>query len=178
MTIERRLEQRWRKITNIERRLKRSWFLSAANFINDVPIDFMTMSPALEAKELKTLATAALRFTQTINGLDQDFLQHRQLITTAFRAELASLGQVDRGLPRRFEGSGGRPRSDRMAKSMAAGDIFEMLIDLDIEPMTTKGGDWAKLTRHLFYIATGRECKNPQAICIAYKKWRGPRCSG
>ena len=178
MSIESRLEQRWTRIHDIDQRLKREWFLSAAHFINAIPIEYMTISPALKAKELKILAASALRFMQTINSLNQDFLDHQQLITTAFRDELASLGQVDRGLPRRFDGSGGRPRKDRMAKFMAAGDIYDMLVELGIEPMTTKGSNWLKLTQHLFYVATGRQCKDAQAVCIKYKKEREPGCSG
>jgi hypothetical protein len=116
------------------------------------------------------------RFMTAINSLDE-FLMHTHPLTAAIRDELARIEQLDRGLPRRFDGSGGRPRSDRMVKSMAAGYVFDMLTNLGIKPVTTRGRPWTKLTAILFYIVTGRVCKDAQAICITYKKSH-PRCSG
>jgi hypothetical protein len=60
VSVEQRLERKWREIEPIDQRLERSWFLGAANYLNDIPIELATMTEAKRAKALKKFADASL----------------------------------------------------------------------------------------------------------------------
>lgn len=163
-TVEHRLDLLWGEILAISSRIKIEWIISEANYLNAIPHEMITMTPAQEAKALRNIAHKARGLILAIKNCDEDFVQ--MYISQAFRDELTKVGELDLGLPSEFEGGG--PKGDRFLKRTAAGAAADILFDLDIKLTTTRHGKWADLTATLFKVATGRRCEDAQSVCIEH----------
>jgi hypothetical protein len=180
-TVASRLARRWPAISVLVTGLDEERFLLAAESLHAMSIEkFIQLTPAKRAQLRRDVAAAARRLILEVDDCDK-VLQHGypgelDYVSQAFREELIRVGQLDHGLPRRFDKSG--PRGDHTLKLMAASKARQMLLDLDIKPVTTRKEKWTTLTAHLFFVVTGRRCKDAQRVCIAVKKSQSPLCSG